>query len=249
MTDDRWPARLLSQNSDMRRSGIWNWTIPAHTVRLSDGSWFNACPNAGACGRVCYAKFGAYRFSNVARRHLQNLEMILEAGDLWERRMVEELSHKRFKPSQITHRLPTPPGDDWLEWWRDEGGRAIRIHDAGDFFSEAYLDRWIRIAFAHPHILFYAYTKEVAMLEGAILPDNMRVLYSFGGKQDHLIDRDRHRHADVFPSLETLESRGYADQGENDLLAICHPNHRIGIVRNNLPVAIRRFDGKAMSEI
>ena len=56
-----------------------------------------------------------------------------------------------------------------------------------------------------------------------------------GGKQDHLVDKDNDRHADVFPTLEALEAAGYADQTESDLLAATLPSNRIGIVVNNIP--------------
>lgn len=245
------PKQLLTSNSELRRVGVWNWTLPAHVVQLSTGKHFNACPNAGMCARVCYAKFGTYQFSNVKARHLINLEYVLNQPDQWEHQMTVETSHKRFKPTGRPHDLPHDAGDEWLSWWIVNGGRALRIHDAGDFYSVDYLLRWSRIAKRRPHILFYAYTKEVQMIldHGDQLPNNLRVIMSYGGLQDNLIDRDSHRHADVFPTLEQLVAAGYWDQSDNDLIAITAPTTRIGIVANNLPVARRRFDGRTMSDL
>lgn len=245
------PKPLLTQNSELRRIGVWNWTLPAHVVQLTDGQRFNTCPNAGACGRVCYAKFGTYQFSNVKARHLRNLEYLLYNRDDWEHQMMVETSHKRMYPTGRRHDLPHDPDDDYLNWWIGNGGRAIRIHDAGDWFDVDYYDRWCRIATRRPHILFYAYTKEVEMVirHQSTRPTNLRVIMSFGGKQDHLIDRDRHRHADVFPTLEALQDAGYWDQSDSDLIAVTAPTTRIGIVSNNLPVARRRFDGRTMSSL
>ena len=245
------PDRLLTQNSELRKVGVWNWTLPAHTLKLSDGSWFNTCPNAGACGRVCYAKMGTYLFSNVRRRHLQNLEYVLEHSASWYSAMIEELRNKRFLPTGKPHDLPHDENDEWLHNWVINGGRAVRIHDAGDFFDIRYFEDWVLIAKWNPNILFYAYTKEVVMLQEhrIWLPDNFRVVYSFGGKQDHLIDRETDRHADVFPTKEALEAAGYFDQSDNDLLAVVAPTNKIGIVANNLPVANKRFAGRTMSEL
>ena len=53
----------------------------------------------------------------------------------------------------------------------------------------------------------------------------------------------------MFPTLEALENAGYYDQSDNDLLAICAPTNKIGIVANNLPVANKRFAGRTMSEL
>ena len=78
-------------------------------------------------------------------------------------------------------------------------------------------------------------------------PPNFRVVFSFGGTEDHLIDRDRDRHADVFPDDATLQAAGYFNQEANDLLAVTAPTTRIGIVANNIPVAVRRFAGRPMS--
>jgi len=242
------PARLLTQNSELKRVGVWNWTIPAHVVTLTTGERFNCCPNAGSCGRVCYAKFGTYNFSNVKARHIQNLEYLLYDGDQWEAQMLTEVRHKRMRYTGKPHDLPYDPKDAWLKGWVQSGGKAVRIHDAGDFYSNEYLDRWTSIARKVPQVLFYAYTKEVAMiLERKDIPINMRIVFSYGGKQDHLINREQHRHADVFPTVQALEEVGYWNQEENDLLAVVAPTNKIGIVANNLPVAIKRFDGRSMS--
>jgi hypothetical protein len=245
------PQRLLTQNSELRKVGVWNWTLPAHTLKLTDGSWFNTCPNAGSCGRVCYAKMGTYTFSNVRKRHLQNLEYVLQDGDAWEAQMTAEVAHKRMRPTGIPLNLDHDPTDKVLSDWITRGGKAVRIHDAGDFFSADYLNRWSRIAVSAPDVLFYAYTKEVWLLKEkkSKMPPNLRVVYSYGGKQDHLIDRDTDRHADVFPTATALADAGYYDQEDNDLLAVTAPTTKIGIVANNLPVANKRFAGKTMSEL
>jgi hypothetical protein len=245
------PDRLLTQNSELRKVGVWNWTLPAHTLKLTDGSWFNTCPNAGACGRVCYAKMGTYLFSNVRRRHLQNLEYVLNHPHSWYSAMIEELKHKRFRPTGKPHDLPHDSEDTWLKGWVEHGGKAVRIHDAGDFFNEDYFKEWCFIACKAPYVLFYAYTKEISMMLKYLhgMPKNFRVVMSYGGKEDHLIDRELHRHADVFPTKEALEAAGYFDQSDNDLLAVVAPTNKIGIVANNLPVANKRFAGRTMSEL
>ena len=243
------PETLLTQNSELRQVGVYNWTLPAHVVTRANGQRFNVCPNAGACGRVCYAKFGMYTFSNVRDRHLRNLEYVLTDGYRWEHQMLRETAHTRFHPTGRRHKLDHDPADTFLAKWIGAGGKAVRIHDAGDFYDAEYLARWVRIASRRPHVLFYAYTKEVAMLKATALPTNFRVVYSLGGRQDHLVDKAYDRHADVFPTEQALRTAGYYNQEDNDLLAVTAPTARIGIVQNNLPVTIKRFDGRAMSEL
>jgi len=53
----------------------------------------------------------------------------------WEAAMVAELGAAKFR------------------------GAWIRIHDAGDFFSDAYLEAWMRICRARSDTNFYAYSK------------------------------------------------------------------------------------------
>ena len=208
---------LLSQNNrELRADGIWTWTIPALRVKLSNGKLFITCPNADACAHLCYARVNSFTFSNVKAAHLRKLELVLNNPAQWEADMIDELTAKRYRSAKV------------------------RIHDAGDFFADWYFAAWVRIAQARRSVFFYAYTKEVKMVKDWIatngpLPDNFVVIYSLGGRQDHLIDRDHDRHAEVFPDKDTLEASGYTDQADSDLLAATLPTNRIGIVANNIP--------------
>jgi len=207
------PKKLLSQNSELRPDGIFNWSLPAFAIKLTDGSNFNVCPNAGACASFCYARNGTYLFSNVRGRHVANLEYIMEDPQGWYAQMLEEVQHRNKK------------------------GKYIRIHDAGDFFSEEYLELWLKIARNTPEVTFYCYTKEVAMFKRVVEPNcppNFRYLYSMGGKQDHLIDLEKDRHAEVFPDDAAILDAGYANQDASDLLAITLPSNKIGIPANNI---------------
>jgi hypothetical protein len=244
-------GRHLTQNSELRRIGVWNWTLPAFVVTLSNGRRFNACPNAGPCARVCYARFGTYQFGNVRARHLANLERVLDDPTGWHDEVIAELDRPAFRKPRDRSTLDHDRSDEWLTQWVGRGGAAVRVHDAGDFFAQWYLDLWLSIASSHPSVLFYAYTKEVQMIleNENRLPPNFRVIFSYGGLQDHLIDPDRHRHAEVFPDVAQLSASGYTDQSESDLIAICAPATRIGITANNLSVPKRRFAGRTMSAL
>ena len=56
--------------------------------------------------------------------------------------------------------------------------KQIRIHEAGDFYSQAYLDSWFLIAKEFPGIVFYAYTKSFH-LEFSAKPSNFVLIASF----------------------------------------------------------------------
>lgn len=201
---------LRQGNSNLRRDGIFVWSIPALNARLSDGSNVVTCPSAGVCAKLCYARNGTYQFSNVKAAHTRNLEATLNDLDGWKAEVIEELKAPKFRKN-----------------------KAVRIHDAGDFYSWPYLLAWVDIAEATPDVLFYAYTKEVALVKATMLPPNFVILFSKGGKQDHLIG-ENDRHADVFPDLESLIAAGYMDQENSDLDAVRLPTTKIGIVSNNI---------------
>jgi hypothetical protein len=206
------PKNLLTNgNRELKADGIFTWSLPALAAKLSTGKNMLVCPSAGVCANLCYARSGTYNFSNVKAAHTRNLELILDNPIGWKNRLKEELKTKRY-----------------------QGGKSVRIHDSGDFFSDAYFELWLEIASDNPDVFFYAYTKEVAMVKRYELPNNFVIIYSMGGTQDHLVDKENDRHADVFPSIEALQEAGYTDQEESDLLAATLPTNKIGIVVNNI---------------
>ena len=160
------------------------------------------CPNAGACARGCYAMQGAYRWSNVYAKHKANYNATM--NDDFIGHIVHEVRAKRVN--------------------------RVRIHDSGDFYSLDYARKWTAIAVACPDIEFYAYTKMVSMFKRSVsLPDNMTIIYSYGGKQDVMIDVNKDRHSQVFANKEDLEAAGYIDASKDDSLALTN-NKKVGLV-------------------
>jgi hypothetical protein len=236
MGERKW---LLTQNAELRPFGIYNWTLPALGANLDDGRSVLVCPQAGACAAFCYARNGTYLFPKVKAAHARNLKLVLDDLDKFKGDMIHEAAY-RVKP-----------------------GGWIRIHDSGDFFSDEYLEAWMDIARIVPGVTFYCYTKEVERFKRIverqywsisagkympIKPDNFMYLFSLGGKQDHLIDRDKDRHAEVFPTMEALLAAGYMSQEGDDRQAVTLPTTRIGIVANNIKHFNKRLAGKTFGE-
>lgn len=220
--------KLLSQNSELRPDGIFNWSLPAFAIKLNDGTNFNVCPTAGACASFCYARNGTYLFSNVRGRHIQNLEYTLYHLEDWQQQMLSEVQHKKMV------------------------GKHVRIHDAGDFYSDEYLLAWLEIARQTPDVIFYCYTKEVSRFKRLVEPNcptNFRYLYSMGGKEDHLINKEVDRHADVFPDDVAILDAGYMNQDASDLLAITLPTTKIGIPANNIKHFNKKMSGRTFSAL
>jgi hypothetical protein len=219
---------LLTQNSDLRRTGIFAWTIPAHIVHLTSGERVNTCPQAGICAALCYAKSGTYNFSNVKAAHIEKLELVYNTPLLFHTLMAAELAKPRYH------------------------GKYIRIHDAGDFFSESYARIWLNLATLFPNINFYAYTKEVKLFKetlAGLIPDNLTITYSLGGRQDWMIDKAVDRHCEIFASMEALEAAGYTCIEADDKLSATSPNHRIGLVSNNIKHLKKKQGERSFGEI
>jgi len=216
------PKRLLTNgNRDLRRDHIYTWTLPALIARLPDGRSVRTCPAAGICARLCYARTGSYNFRNVKAAHLRNLLYVLEDPAGWERAMLAELARPTMRNAYV------------------------RIHDAGDFFSDDYLAAWLRLIRASPKTTFYAYTKEVERYRRMIEPDtpaNSVWIMSLGGREDHLIDHQRDRVADVHPTEAAIAEAGAHSQAASDLLAAFGPTP-IGMAANNIR-HLKRLQGE-----
>jgi hypothetical protein len=109
----------------------------------------------------------------------------------------------------------------------------VRVHDSGDYYSTAYLMKWLEIAAIHPQIKFYSYTNCVEMLKNVVLPDNYDIIYSDSGKQKAMIDQTVDRHTRIFHSHTELIACGYVDASKIDLYAtkwFSQDNNNIGLI-------------------
>lgn len=80
----------------------------------------------------------------------------------------------------------------------------IRVHVAGDFFSQAYFMAWMEVAKKRTDIIFYAYTKSIGYWVNQLgnIPSNFKLNASYGGKQDNLIEQYNLKYAKVVFSVE-----------------------------------------------
>jgi len=165
-------------------------------------------------------------FPNVKKSHLEKLELVLNHRDQWKQMVLDELKLEKYI------------------------GKFIRIHDAGDFFSIDYAMDWMEIINANPNVNFYAYTKQIHMFKNEIVvhPKNFVVIFSFGGKLDHMIDRENDRHSDVFTDYAKLIDANYFDVKHDDKLSATNPNKKIGLYVNNIPHVFKKMKHKSFSQ-
>ena len=197
---------LLTQNSKLKKTSkalnlrVFNFGIPAY----KSASGKLTCPMADECVKFCYAKKGAYVWSNVqpAFEKRYQLSKTLEFIDA----MNSEIKKKR---------------PDY-----------VRVHDSGDYYSRSYLAKWITIAKSNPEVRFYSYTNMVDMMHKAELPNNYDIIFSDSGKQKHLIDKSVDRHTQIFDTKDNLHEAGYIDASDTDLYATKWFNNtnKVGLV-------------------
>jgi len=196
---------LLTQNAKMKKTSIknnakiFNFSIPAYKTKSGKVT----CPFAATCVKYCYAQKGNYtRFPIVQ-------ELMEKKYEISKQNNFNSLMNAEIKKKKATH---------------------IRIHDSGDFYSIKYLAKWIQIAEYNKEVIFYAYTKSIKFfVDGLLLPDNMKIIFSEGSKHDELINIKEHRHARIFKNIDLLIAAGYIDASSNDLKAITE-NKKVGLI-------------------
>lgn len=111
-----------------------------------------SCPGATQACEGCYAIHKRSLFSNVIKRNYSNWLALQEVGD-----NVQEMANK------LLAIIP-------------KSAKNFRIHSAGDFFSQNYIDAWALVIAQKPDIKFWAYTRSfgfgfenIAKLENFVL--------------------------------------------------------------------------------
>lgn len=206
--------KLLTINSKMSKTAkkrgvkVMNFGTPAGFGADLQGNRFKTCPNMGLCAKGCFAKQSAYTWAPVRNAYQWRLEQSLRPD--FQNILCEAIIENMSTDKQL----------------------YIRIHDSGDFHGLDNILDWLEVIAEFPQVQFYAYTKMVSAFKlragmGQI-PDNLTIIYSYGGVEDHLIDPVKDRHSAVFATDRELRDAGYTSAMEDDLLATEHL--KVGLV-------------------
>ena len=185
--------QLLTQNTKLRKTSkaIGLKVMNFGIPAFEDSEGRRTCPFAGSCADFCYAQKGAYVWSNVAPAFKWRYDQTKSATFVDD--MVSEIVRKKAD--------------------------MVRVHDSGDYYSNEYIDKWMAIAEALPHVRFYSYTKSVPLFLSRVWPDNFDIIFSEGGTKDDLIDYDKHRHCRIFDSYEAMAQADYVNAMDSDVMA------------------------------
>lgn len=153
-------VRTVNGRLQWRRMTKGNMKIKGSVLTYSMPP-ISTCPNHSRCAKTCFAlkAMRAYPSARhawevnekLAREQLHLLEVLLVA------QIEEALGTKKAK----------------------EHGLYVRIHVSGDFFSQDYLNMWVRVASRFPEVRFWAYTKVAHLLDFSQVPENLNVINSF----------------------------------------------------------------------
>lgn len=177
-----------------------------HTFSLPSG---HSCPGALEClskankdtGKLTDGKFNKFRcfsasqenqYPNVRKSRWHNFELL---------RQIDFASTVQL----IHDSLPV-------------NSKIIRIHVAGDLFSQTYFDAWAMVAACNQDMKFYFYTKSLQYWVNRIdhignghkeeyFCRNFIPTASRGGKYDHLIEKYNLRTAEVVFSVEEANKK------------------------------------------
>lgn len=219
------PKNVIGSNNKLKKDKIYQWSIPAFkSTIVRNGSLYTmkTCPNAGECASLCYACQGGYNFKSSMIAHARNLNEYLNYPNRLKARLIDSINNTNLN--------------------------AFRIHDSGDFFNKTYALWWFSIIEALPHIQFYAYTKQVKMFKETLktnIPKNLSLIFSYGGKEDHLIDESTDRHSKVWMTKGEMKKAGYSDTTKSDKNASNPKIKNIGLVYHGI-MNVSRFNDMSM---
>ena len=91
--------------------------------------------------------------------------------------------------------------------------KSVRIHASGDFYSQAYFDKWIDYCNENKDVEFWAYTKSINYWVRRLndIPENLVLTASWGGKQDNLITEHNLKSAMVISKMKYDKPIDYND--------------------------------------
>jgi hypothetical protein len=184
----------------------WSWSIPSGTT----------CPGAEQClakvdrdtGKMidgpkqtfrCYAAVGE-RYPSVRKRYWCNFDAVRGKS-------ADEVA------AVLSDFLP-------------KNAKRVRVHTAGDFFSEEYFKGWMQFASEKQGVQFWAFTKSLPfwIRNVDLVPQNMELQASYGGKWDDMIEGHGLKYAKVVWSQEEAESLGLEIDTDDKLAAFRGPS-------------------------
>lgn len=184
----------------------WSWNLPS--------GW--SCPAALEClakadrdtGKITngpHQKFKCYsamteRYPSVRKRLWANYEAV-----------------RGKKPGEV---------EALLQSILPKKAKLVRIHSAGDFFSQDYFDGWLEFARKNEQVRFWAFTKSLPFWVARLgsIPPNLELQASYGGRHDDLIQQYGLKYARVVWSQAEADALGLLIDTNDQMAAFSGPS-------------------------
>jgi len=199
---------LLTQNTKIKETGNY---LKKKVFNFSIPAYKSetgkiTCPFADKCIKFCYAQKGNYKRFPSVRNGMEK-----------KYQLTKQENFIKLMNTEIQKKKPD----------------FIRVHDSGDYYSKAYLNKWLTIAEQNPKVKFYSYTNSIKFIkELQEIPGNFDFIFSDSGKQSNLIDKAKDRHTKIFDSIESLNKLGYKNASKIDLNATkwFNSTNKVGLI-------------------
>lgn len=198
-------------NKKLSEGDIYTFSLPAG----------HACPQA----HLCFAKVdeATGKFLDKAAQRLeagQSNTFVCYAAKMEAYRPSVRVS--RWRNFRALKALGRAEAAKLIDESLSPGARRVRVHVSGDFFKEDYFLAWLDVARLRPKCGFYAYTKQIALWlkHREAIPSNFRLIASYGGRQDALIEANGLRFSKVVKDIGEANTLGLkVSPPDSDLIA------------------------------
>jgi hypothetical protein len=130
--------------------------------------------------------------------------------------------------------------------------KILRLHVAGDFFTQSYFDAWLEVMAKTPHIHYYAYTKSLIFWVRCLdsIPENFILTASRGGLSDTLIEKHNLRFAQVVGSeYEARKLKLPVDTTDKYAMLPKHRNTSFALIVHGMQKAGGKFSKNWKAQI
>lgn len=175
----------------------WSWSLPSGTT----------CPGAEQC--LAFVDRETGQMTNGPKQKFRCYSAMTERYPSVRKRYWANFDSVRGKNA---HEVAEVLNDCF-----PAKANKVRIHTAGDFFSEQYFLGWMQFIRSKPSVLFWAFTKSVPLWVKHLdaIPSNLQLQASYGGKWDELIEQHKLKFAKVVWSRQEAAELGLEiDEGD-----------------------------------
>lgn len=179
---------------------------------------------------LCYAARAQSQYPSANMNAFENFDLLNDANRAGGVQAMADLIHDSMK---------------FYETKKKFNFDILRVHEAGDYFSSAYMQAWFEVARRRPKTLFYSYTTSLPfwIQNEGLKPNNFKMIASMDDENVDTIEQHGLRYSRVVGSQEEARQLGLPvdvddriawDTDVNFALMIHGPQHKGTEMAKNL---------------